>query len=524
LLLLALAPQPALAEPAALAAEPSDRPIPPYAQVVDESGLLDTDSVAALQRIIGATEAEVGVRVAVLVVSTVEGQDPARLAKRVYEAWPLARRGRDDGLLLLYAAREHWWQLWWGSALDARLAEPALLAPARQVLVDPAERPVGQRLVAATALLARAAGASAEAVAEPYQGRRDWGRLWIGAGALLLFLVVALGTWAHFRGMTALEAWHQRRLAAGRAGALRLTEEAGGRFSLRSRQSIVVLLVPLFLGSWNLPRIGLALAERWSRGVEAFRCSQEEGACVVEWEAGAYRIPLSSIDRFEKYHHGTGKGLLLAVTRHGNTPLAEGWPEEALEGLHLNELLTTPDAPPVERRHDFAPHRTAERAAAAALALLFAALLWYGFWPWRLTVDLEARWISLRRPLRSWERSLDGVRGVRLWTPQQAMVEQAARTRSVLSYTRPPDVWVQVALVDAEGRRLPVTGLLAMTTGFGLGGPRRDRIAGGRAVVEAAAQRMAAHLGLPLLPPVDAPSGAVPPPLAEAPAPVTPGP
>jgi hypothetical protein len=371
--------------------------------------------------------------------------------------------------------------------------------------------------VAATALLARAAGASSAAVAEPYQGRRDWGRVGVAGLVLLAFLGIGLVVWAEFRGLKALEGWHQRRLEGGRAGLLRLAEVGPGRFSLRSRQSLGVLVVPLLLVGWNLPRIALDLTVRWSRGVEAFRCSQAEGACIVQSEGSAYQIPLSRIDRFERYRYGRDRSDLLAVTRHGNSPLAVGWPAKALEGLHLDALLTTPGAPPVERRHDFTPHRDLERAAAALVALLFAILLWYAFWPWTLSVDLDAGWLSLRRPFRSWERSLGEVRGVRIWTPQQAMVERAARSRRVLTYTRPPDVWLQVALVDAHGRRLPVSGPLALTTGFALGGPRPERIAGGRAVVEAVAHRLAALLGVPVLPPREAPSGAVPPPVAEPP-------
>ena len=54
---------------------------------MDEAGLLDAASVAALQRISGALEEEVGVQLAVLVVPTLEEEDPKALAEGITKLW-----------------------------------------------------------------------------------------------------------------------------------------------------------------------------------------------------------------------------------------------------------------------------------------------------------------------------------------------------------------------------------------------------------------------------------------------------
>lgn len=483
-------------------------PIPARAPVVDEAGALDQESRTALQRIISATEAETGTVMAVLVVRTVEGLSPERLAARVYRTWRLGSPRRDDGLLLLVAVEERWWQLWWGPALGPRVADPALLAPAQRVLADAGEGPLGPRLVQATALLARAVGASARAVAQPYEMRRDWGRLVIPLVLLGGLVVIGLLAWLQFRGAKAWNRWLQRRVAAGLEGPLLRVEVEGPWLQVRSRHSLLLAVGPLLLLLMGLNGPLTEGVRRWSRGVEGFWCTHEAGACLVQ--AGGptvHRVPLEEIDHFEAFSNLRGEAVLLAVTRGGNAALAQGWPASGLAGVasRLDAFLADPAAPPLSREHDFAGRGPAALLAAAALLLVLGLAL---LWPRRLEVDLTAGQVALRGTLRGWARPLGAIRAVRVWTPRQEAVETLRRQRKPMPYTRVPDWQAWLVLVDAEGKRLPAT----VRLGALLPGPSQEIAAEAWPRLEAVARRLAEHLGVPYLERVEAPPGGVVPP------------
>lgn len=194
-LLLAVPGAAATAEAAAPGGPPSGRALPAYATVVDETGLVDAPSIEALRRIADATTTETGIKLAVLVVPSLAGEDPDRLAARVYLHWKLGRRTQDDGLLLLYSLAEPWWVVRPGVALQARLEEDRLSPAVAAALADAREgSSLGRALVAAATEVARSAGASDAAVAEPYAMRRSWALVGKVAGVLaLVALMMTVG-------------------------------------------------------------------------------------------------------------------------------------------------------------------------------------------------------------------------------------------------------------------------------------------------------------------------------------------
>ena len=498
------------ARPQAPEAPEARWPIPARAPVVDQAGVLDQETRTALQRIISATEAETGTVMAVLVVRSVEGLSPERLAARVYRTWRLGNAQRDDGLLFLYAVEERWWQLWWGPALGPRVEDPALLAPAQRMLADPAEGPLGQRLVQATALVARAVGASAQAVARPYEMRRDWGRLVVPLVLLGVFAVAGLFVWLQFKGSKTWNRWLQRRVAAGLEGRLLRVEVEGSRLQVRSRHAPLLAVGPLVLFLMMLNGPLTEGVRRWSRGVEGFWCSHEAGGCLAQANGRTvYRIPLQEIDHFEAFATPRDEAVLLAVTRRGNAPLVRGWPVNRVAGVaaKLDAFLADPAAPPLALEHDVAAWIPAAMLGAGALLL---ALGLAAFWPRRLVVDLAVGRVEFRGPLPGWARPLGAVRAVRVWTPLQEAVETMRRLQKPMPYTRQPDGQAWLVLVDAEGKRLPVTvhlGALLPSFSQGVALEAWPRL-------EAVALRLAAHLGVPYLERVEAPPGGVVPPPA----------
>jgi uncharacterized protein len=185
------------------AAAPPDPPgaggqdLPAFAAVVDLPGALDPSSREAVRRVLDATKAETGLQLAVLLVPSLDGLDPARLAERVYRHWRLGSRAADDGLLLMVSVAEPWWTLQPGVALRARADLRGMggsvddaLSPLR------AGQPLGPALVGAVTAMARAVGASEAAVAEPYELRRSWGLVAkVFAGLLIFAVVVAFLVW-----------------------------------------------------------------------------------------------------------------------------------------------------------------------------------------------------------------------------------------------------------------------------------------------------------------------------------------
>jgi hypothetical protein len=393
--------------------------------------------------------------------------------------------------------------------------DPARLAPARRVLADPEDGPPGRRLVQATALLARAVGASAEAVAQPYELRRDWGRLVVPLLLLAGVVVIGLFIWLQIKGSKAWNRWLQRRVAAGLEGALLRVEVEGPRLQVRSRHAPLLAVGPLVL---LLMMLNVPLTEgarRWSRGAEGFWCSQEAGGCLVQANGRTvYRIPLQEIDHFEGFGAQRDEAVLLAVTRRGNVPLLRGWPVARLGGIaaRLDAFLADPAAPPVSREHDFAGRAPAAMGMVGALLLALALAI---FWPRRLVVDLAARQVELCRPLRAWVRPLGSIRAARVWTALQEQVEVARRLRKPMPYTRLPAGQAWLVLVGAEGKRLPATVHLGTLLPVGLPGgvevqawPR----------LEAVARQLAAFMSVPYLEPAEVPPGGmVPPPPDEAP-------
>lgn len=73
------------------------------ARVMDQTGTLDADRLAALENQLAAFEAERGSQVVVLMLSTTAPEDIAAYTQRLGDAWKIGRPGVGDGLLFVIA-------------------------------------------------------------------------------------------------------------------------------------------------------------------------------------------------------------------------------------------------------------------------------------------------------------------------------------------------------------------------------------------------------------------------------------
>jgi len=503
-------PGPALAAPSA-AGDPSlEREVPPYAQVVDDDGLLDPATVVALQRISGDTASEVGIQLSVLVVRSLEGVDPQRLAERSYQAWWVGRREADVGLLLLYGAEEGWWQLQWGPALQPLLGDEVVLRPAQRILSDRADRPLGERLVDAAASLARAVGVRERSVANPYEMRRDWARVRT-AGWVLGGLLLVVATWVLailLLGRTG--GWVERRIAGRLASQLVLRAD-GDRLRLHSHPSIWLLLpIALWLVlSWGGQVV--RSAGTVARGREVLTCSHASGRCEVA--AGREVIgalPLGAVEQLEVSGALAGRADLVAMTRWGRFTLLRGWPTGQVEALarRLETFLAAPEAPPLGEASEGIAWGAWTVLGLAGLAILGALAL---LWPRRLLVDRRAGWVALAGLPVGWGRPLRSIQAVQVERLVDRQVEALRRRRQPMPYTQNGPLPARILLLVEGGRRLPATAWFPGGLNLQRQGAAEAHRALAQAHLDATARQLAAFLNVPLLePPALPPPGVVP--------------
>ena len=83
------------------------QPVPPLtARVIDTSGTLKPDEIAALDAKLAALEKDKGSQLVVLMVPTTAPEDIAAYAQRVGDTWKIGRRNVGDGILLVVAVKD----------------------------------------------------------------------------------------------------------------------------------------------------------------------------------------------------------------------------------------------------------------------------------------------------------------------------------------------------------------------------------------------------------------------------------
>jgi uncharacterized protein len=183
-----------LAAALAAAAPAAAREVPRLTgPVVDEAGLLDGRSRAALEglcRAARAREGGQGVQLQYLLVRSLEGDSLEDFSIRVAEAWRIGSRGRDNGVLVLVALEDRKVRIEVGGGIEGGLTDAqsgrivrGTIAPAFR------ERRYGEGLYAAGVQILSALGAMPEGQARP--ARPAGGGLSLGLGVLIAFLVIA---------------------------------------------------------------------------------------------------------------------------------------------------------------------------------------------------------------------------------------------------------------------------------------------------------------------------------------------
>jgi uncharacterized protein len=106
--------------------------VPPLARVADQTGTLNAEQKAALERLLEAFEARKGSQIALLMVPTTGGEPIEQYALRVAEQWKLGRKRVDDGALLVVAKDDRAMRIEVGYGLEGALND----ATAKRIIAD----------------------------------------------------------------------------------------------------------------------------------------------------------------------------------------------------------------------------------------------------------------------------------------------------------------------------------------------------------------------------------------------------
>jgi uncharacterized protein len=105
---------------------------PPTARVVDTTGTLPADAVAALEQKLAAFEERKGSQIAVLLVRTTAPEAIEPYALRVAEEWGIGRPGVDDGVALVVAVDDRRMRFEVGYGLEGAVPD----ALARRIIAE----------------------------------------------------------------------------------------------------------------------------------------------------------------------------------------------------------------------------------------------------------------------------------------------------------------------------------------------------------------------------------------------------
>jgi uncharacterized protein len=167
------------------------RPVPALsARVIDQTGTLKPEQLAALEARLAAFEAEAGPQIVVLMVPSTQPEDIADFTQRLGDAWQIGRRDVGDGVLLVVAKDDRRVRIAPAKALEGAIPDLA----ARQI-IDAAIKPAfragdyaGGLEAALEQLIARIRG---EALPEPAKKQSVGDTGW-QVEELLMFFFIAV--------------------------------------------------------------------------------------------------------------------------------------------------------------------------------------------------------------------------------------------------------------------------------------------------------------------------------------------
>ena len=99
-------------------------PVPPYhGWVTDAAGIIPPDERSRIESLIQAVKDKCGAEIAVLTVTTTDGEDIFDFAMRVAEAWKPGMKGKDNGVVFVVASEDRKMHILVGYGLEGVLPD-----------------------------------------------------------------------------------------------------------------------------------------------------------------------------------------------------------------------------------------------------------------------------------------------------------------------------------------------------------------------------------------------------------------
>ena len=152
-----------------LAALGGELPVPPTeGRVLDGAGVLSADQVQGLNELIAGLDRDTSAEIAVVTVSSLGFASVEDHATRLFKKWGIGKKGKDNGVLLLVAPKDHKVRIEVGYGLEGVLPDGKCGEVIRQVLVPAFKRgEYGEGILAATRHLSSIIRGDHETTAPP---------------------------------------------------------------------------------------------------------------------------------------------------------------------------------------------------------------------------------------------------------------------------------------------------------------------------------------------------------------------
>lgn len=166
--------------------------VPPIrSRVTDLASLLQNAEQQQLEQLLLQYEKQSGQQFAVLIIPTLEDEVIEQYSIRVVEAWQLGKKGRDDGLLLLIALKEHQMRIEVGYGLEGNVPDAIASRVIRDVIVPAFRQEQYARGIGdALQLLMKAASGQEIKLPEPTEKGHFPPRKPLPRGLLLLLFIL----------------------------------------------------------------------------------------------------------------------------------------------------------------------------------------------------------------------------------------------------------------------------------------------------------------------------------------------
>jgi uncharacterized protein len=168
----------------------------PRGYVNDYAGVLDASAVSSLETYCGNVERSTGAQFAVAIVDSLEGDTVEEAAVRLFEKWGIGKKGKDEGLLLIFAIKDRKNRIEVGYGLEPIITDGAAGDVLRSIRPILRQGDYGGAIMAAVQQLgqrvAEAKGVTIDGQAPVRQRRGGEDGFPFGAIVVLIFIVIAV--------------------------------------------------------------------------------------------------------------------------------------------------------------------------------------------------------------------------------------------------------------------------------------------------------------------------------------------